>query len=417
MSRTLLVVVLLLLTGCSAPAELPGFTEPARSVEEVARRLRAYELRGEEPFPAAGDVFQLCPGSLDPRAPAEPQAFPALVAHLKTDPPVHARFMLLPDPARAAGLVARAAEVARGCAGPASGTLGEAMEAETTVSAFDRGGWSGVQVITSGRRGSDTDDPFFHKPFTTGQSVVHQGAWVVELGWDIRGGFGSPDGDWAATGLKVSESVLAVADGAVTAPRAQDRMTRLTHALPAPGAYGEQVRIWPEPGEPRQYREEGDGPPMSNDLSCGTMSSRERLPGFLPSAERSLLGEVAVHEMVSVAPDEQQAERLRRGWLHDGTGSSAPDPCAYSGPGFVHSEETEAKGVAPSVTAFRHGEWTGRSSGSPRVIRRRAPPPATATPTLMWRSPYGRGPSPSTCDGRARQGWIRGGRSDAASRR
>jgi hypothetical protein len=60
------------------------------------------------------------------------------------------------------------------------------------VSAFDRGGWSGVQVITSGRNGRDTDDPFFYKPFTTGQLVVNKGAWGVDLGWEIRGSFGSP---------------------------------------------------------------------------------------------------------------------------------------------------------------------------------------------------------------------------------
>ncbi|TYB57381.1 hypothetical protein FXF51_40085 [Nonomuraea sp. PA05] len=359
MSRILLVLVLLVLAGCGAPVELPRVTEPARSVEEVAHRLRAFELRGESPYPAVGDVFQLCLGTIDTRAPAEPQAFPVLVARLKTDPPVHARFMLMPDASRAARLVAQAAGTARGCAGTASGTLGEGMDAETAVSAFERGGWSGTQVITSGRAGSDTDDPFFYKPFTTGQLVVHQGAWVVELGWHLGGGFGSPDSGWAGTGLKVSESVLAVADGAVTAPRPQDRLTRAVRALPDPGAYGERVQVWPQPGRPRQYRENGDGPPMSNDMSCGTSSSREQVPGFVPSVERSLLGEVAVHEMVSVARDEQQAEQVRRGWLHDGTGSSAPDPCAYSDPGFVHSEETEARGVTPSVTAFRHGGWTG----------------------------------------------------------
>ncbi|MFC7110220.1 hypothetical protein ACFQQB_63420 [Nonomuraea rubra] len=155
---------------------------------------------------------------------------------------------------------------------------------------------------------------------------------------------------------------------------------------------------------------------MSNDLSCGALSSREHLPEFLPSVERSLLGEVAVHELVSVAGDEQQAEQVRRAWLHDQAGSPAPDPCGYSDPGFAHSDETEAKRVAPSVTAFRHGEWAGRSSGSPRVTRRRPPPPATATPTLMWRSPYGRVRSPSTCAGRARRGWIRSRCSSAASR-
>ncbi|MGW3346166.1 hypothetical protein ACWDA3_22895 [Nonomuraea rubra] len=359
MRRILVIVVLLVLAGCGSPVELPGFPEPARSVEEVARRLRPFELRGEHPYPAVGDVFQLCQGTFDPRAPAEPQGFPVLVAHLKTDPPVHARFMLMPGTEQAARLVAQAAQAARGCAGPASGTLGEGMDAETTVSAFGRGGWSGTQVITSGRAGSDTDDPFFYKPFTTGQLVVNKGAWVVDLGWNIRGGFGSPRADWAETGLKVSESVLAVADGAVTAPRAQDLMTRLAGALPDPGAYGDRLKVWPRPFEPRQSREQGDGPPMSNDLSCGALSSRERLPEFLPSVERSLLGEVAVHELVSVAGDEQQAEQVRRAWLHDQAGSPAPDPCGYSDQGFAHSEETEAKRVAPSVTAFRHGEWAG----------------------------------------------------------
>ncbi|UBU08996.1 hypothetical protein [Nonomuraea gerenzanensis] len=359
MRRILLVVVLLVLTGCGAPVELPRVAEPARSVEEVADRLRAFELREESPHPAVGDVFQLCPGTIDTRAPAEPQAFPTLVAHLKTDPPVHARFMLLPDAAQAARLVAQAAGVARGCAGAASGTVGEAMDAETTVSAFDRDGWSGTQLITSGRAGSDTDDPFFYKPFTTGQMVAHQGAWVVELGWSIGGGFGSPDSGWAGTGLRVSQSVLAVADGAVTAPRPQDRLTRVVRALPDPGAYGERLQVWPEPGKPRQYREQGDGPPMTNDLSCGALSSREHPPEFVPSVERSLLGEVAVHELVSVAQDERQAEHVRRAWLHAESGSPAPDPCVYSDPGFVHTEQTGARSVAPSVTAFRHGEWAG----------------------------------------------------------
>lgn len=73
--------------------------------------------------------------------------------------------MLMPDAAQAARLVAQAAGEARRCAGPASGTVGEGLEGETTVSAFDRGGWSGVQVITSGRNGSDTDDSFFYKRF------------------------------------------------------------------------------------------------------------------------------------------------------------------------------------------------------------------------------------------------------------
>ncbi|GAA2208972.1 hypothetical protein GCM10009850_044300 [Nonomuraea monospora] len=357
MSRILLVVVLLVLAGCGAPVELPRVAEPGRSVEEVAHRLRAFELRGQSPYPAVGDVFQLCLGTIDTQAPAEPQAFPVLVAHLKTDPPVHARFMLMPDASRAAGLVAQAAGTARGCAGTASGTLGEGMDAETTVSAFERGGWSGTQVITSGRAGSDTDDPFFYKPFTTGQLVAHQGAWVVELGWNLSGSFGSPDSGWAEKGLKVSESVLAVADGAVTAPRPQDLLTRAVRALPDPGVYGERLKVWPEPGRPRQYREQGDGPPMSNDLSCGAASSRENVPGFVPSVERSLLGEVAVHEMVSVARDERQAEQVRRAWLHEE--DQPPDPCRYSDPGFVHTEQTEAEGIAPSVTGFRHGEWTG----------------------------------------------------------
>jgi hypothetical protein len=102
--------------------------------------------------------------------------------------------------------------------------MGEGMDTETTVSAFNRGGWSGVQVITSGRSGSDSEDPFFYEPFTTGQLAVNKGAWVIALGWEIRGSFGSPGTDWAETGLKVSESVLAVVDGAVAAPRAQDQL-------------------------------------------------------------------------------------------------------------------------------------------------------------------------------------------------
>ncbi|MEV0616240.1 hypothetical protein AB0I81_23195 [Nonomuraea sp. NPDC050404] len=356
------VVLVLVLGGCSGgvPVDLPRFAGSARSVEEVARQLRTYESRGDSSYPAVGDVFQLCLGTLDSRAPAEPQALPSVVAHLKTSPPVDVRFMLMPDAARAAGLVARAAGVAQGCAGSASGTLGEGMDAETTVSAFNRDGWSGVQVITSGRRGSDTDNPFFYRPFTSGALVVNKGAWVVELEWDLDGRFGSPDPGWAEAGLKLSQAVLAVADGGVTAPDAQERTTRLVHALPDPGAYGERLKVWPEPGEPRQYREQGSGPPMSNDLSCGTVPAREHPPGFLPSVRRSLLGEVAVHEMVSPARDEQHAEQVRRTWLHDDlTSSSPPDPCGYSDPGFVHSAQTEAKGVAPSVTAFRHGEWTG----------------------------------------------------------
>jgi hypothetical protein len=383
MSRILLVVVLVL-TGCSASVEPPRFTEPARSVEEVARQLREFELRGETPYPTAGDVFQLCLGTIDSRAPAEPQAFPALVAHLKTDPPVHARFMLMPDAAQAARLVAQASGVARDCAGPASGTLGEGMDGETTVSAFIRGGWSGVQVITSGRNGSDSDAPFFYKPFTTGRLVVNKGAWVVDLGWQIRGSFGSPDTDWAETGLKVSESVLAVADGAVTAPRAQDQATRVVRALPDPGAYGKQLKVWPESGKPRQFREQGSGPPMGNDMSCSAVSPREHLPSFVPSVERSLLGEVAVHEMVSLARDEQQAEQVRRVWLHDKDfpiGSLPPDPCGYSDPGFANSEQTDAKGIAPSVTAFRHGEWTGE-------IERFAARHPKATATSGYRDSY-----------------------------
>ncbi|MEV0829365.1 hypothetical protein [Nonomuraea rubra] len=296
MGRILVIAVLLVLAGCGSPVELPGFPEPARSVEEVARRLRPFELRGEHPYPAAGDVFQLCEGTFDPRAPAEPQGFPVLVAHLKTDPPVHARFMLMPGTEQAARLVAQAARAARGCAGPASGTLGEGMDAETTVSAFGRGGWSGTQVITSGRAGSDTDDPFFYKPFTTGQLVVNKGAWVVDLGWNIRSGFGSPGADWAETGRKVSESVLAVADGAVTAPQAQDLLTRLVGALPDPGAYGERVKVWPRPFEPRQYREQGDGPPMSNDLSCGAGSLRVLRPGLRAQRrDRSQAGRAVGH--------------------------------------------------------------------------------------------------------------------------
>jgi hypothetical protein len=70
MSRILLVIVVLVLTGCSAPAELPRFTEPAGSVEEVARQLREFELRGETPSPGVGDVFQLCLNTFDPKAPA-----------------------------------------------------------------------------------------------------------------------------------------------------------------------------------------------------------------------------------------------------------------------------------------------------------------------------------------------------------
>lgn len=357
MGRILLVVVLVL-TGCSGSAEPPRFTEPARSVEGIARQLRAFELHGQTPYPAVGDVFQLCMGTIDPQAPAEPQAFPTLVAHLKTDPPVHARFMLMPDAAQAARLVAQAAGVARGCAGPAHGTLGEGVEGQTTVSAFDRGGWSGTQVITSGRNGRDTDDPFFYTPFTTGRVVVGKGAWVVDLGWQLSGRFGSPDPDWAETGLKLSESVLAVADGAVTAPRAQDQATLVVGALPDPNAYGKRLKVWPEPFKPRQFLEQASGPPMGNDMSCSAMSSRERLPNFVPTVRRSLLGEVAVHEMVSLARDEQQAEQVRRAWLHERT-SWAPDPCAYSDPGFAQSEQTTAKGIAPTVAAFRHGEWSG----------------------------------------------------------
>lgn len=364
--------------------ELPRFTEPARGVEEVARQLREFELRGETVDPAVDDIFQLCPGTYVSQAPAEPQVFPALVTQLQTDPPVHARFMLMPDAAQAARLVAQAAGVARGCAGTASGTMGEGMDAETTVSAFNRGGWSGVQVITSGRSGSDSEDPFFYEPFTTGQLAVNKGAWVIALGWEIRGSFGSPGTDWAETGLKVSESVLAVADGAVTAPRAQDRMTRVVRALPDPGAYGERLKVWPEPGKPRQFREQGSGPPMSNDMSCSTVSFRERLPRFVPSVARSLLGEVAVHEMVSLAHDEQQAEQVRRAWLHDENFpiGSLPDPCGYSDPGFVHSEQSDAKGIAPSVTAFRHGEWTGEIE---RFAARH--PKATAT-SAHYRDSY-----------------------------
>ncbi|MFF5213559.1 hypothetical protein [Streptosporangium sp. NPDC000396] len=356
----MLTVIVLVLTGCGVSVEPPRFTKPARSPEEVAHQLREFELRGQTPFPAVGDVFQLCLNTLGTREPAEPQAFPALVAHLKTDPPVHARFMLMPDTAQAARLVAQAAGVARGCAGPAIGGVGEGMEGKTTVSAFNRGGWLGVQVVTSGRSGRDTDDSFFYKPFTTGQLVVNKGAWVVDLGWEIRGSFGSPDSDWAETGLKVSESVLAVADGSVTGPRAQDQTARVVRALPDPGVYGKQMKVWPEPGKPRQFREQGEGPSMNNDMSCSTVVSREHLPSFVPSVERSLLGEVAVHEMVSLARDEQQAEQVRRAWLHDDPmGPLPPDPCGYSDPGFVHSEQTNAKGIAPSVTAFRHGEWTG----------------------------------------------------------
>ncbi|MFB9718144.1 hypothetical protein [Planobispora longispora] len=133
-------VIVLMLTGCGVSVEPPRFTEPARTVEEIARRLREFELRGQAPFPRAGDVFHLCLNASDPEAPAEPQAVPTVVAQVRTDPPVHVRFMLMPGAARAARLVARAAAVARGCAGPAVVGMGEGLRGQASVSAFDRGG-------------------------------------------------------------------------------------------------------------------------------------------------------------------------------------------------------------------------------------------------------------------------------------
>jgi hypothetical protein len=206
------------------------------------------------------------------------------------------------------------------------------------------------------------------------------------LTWGGRSAAASdpPDAEWAETGLKVSESVLAVADGSVAAPRAEDQATRVVRALPDPGAYGKQVKIWPEPGKPRQFREQGSGPPMSNDMSCSAVLSREHVPSVVPFVERSLLGEVAVHEMVSLARDQQQAEQVRRAWLHNedfSIGSLLPDPCGYSDPGFIDSEQTDAKGIAPSVTAFRHGEWMGE-------IERFAARHPKATATSGYRDSY-----------------------------
>nr|BFE79264.1 hypothetical protein GCM10020093_018650 [Planobispora longispora] len=200
--------------------------------------------------------------------------------------------------------------------------------------------------------------------------------------------------------------MLAVADGGVTAPAAQDRTARMSGALPDPGVYGRQLKIWPEPGGPRPFLTGRSGPPMSTDMSCSSVAFRERLPSFVPSVERSLLGGVVVHEMVALAHDEQQAEQVRRAWLRDEDfpiGSFAPDPCRYSDPGFTYNEQTRPKVIAPSVAAFRHGSWTG--------IERFAARHPKATAASGYRGsyvhvaePYGKARSPSTCDGRALQG-------------
>lgn len=315
-------------TGSSHEMPQAASAVPAATVEELAQRLRGHELRTDSPVFRANNIFAQCSGAQSRLT--EPQGIPVYAAVLATDPPLQVRFLKLPDAAAASRLAAAAVHEAQSCAGAPAEEYGAVMEGLVSVRPFDRSGWSGVQVVSEIRARRPT--ALIMKPMTFGRLAAASGAWVVDVAWEARGSFGYPQRRWTTRGLDAAEWALSHAG-------AQARQTWLNRALPDPDLYGRRMQVRPK---------------LDTDLACANVIYREDDPPFAPSVHRSMSGEAGVHESISIARDETQAEQIRHGRFRDDITAFYPGqivpPC---------SEPNHPVGVTPTIEAFRHDRWAG----------------------------------------------------------
>ncbi|TMR08735.1 hypothetical protein ETD86_46485 [Nonomuraea turkmeniaca] len=182
---------------------------PVHSIEELAERLRPYESGDTSESQRADSIFGLCTGVQGSSGlPAEPRGFPVHAARLRTDPPLEVRFLQAPDTATARALTNAATRIATRCAGPPAAELGADLHGEVTVAPFRRGGWSGVQVVSNVRVKRPTW--LFYHPVTVGRVAASRGVWIVDLAWEVRGGFGYAPRSWTTEGLRVAEWALSL---------------------------------------------------------------------------------------------------------------------------------------------------------------------------------------------------------------
>ncbi|GAA4044594.1 hypothetical protein GCM10022248_09020 [Nonomuraea soli] len=329
--------VLIGAAGGSAPpsvSRLPP-AEAAGTLDELAAMLRPHEAPDEESYFQAYDVFSLCTGALSDEA--EPRGVAAYAARLRTDPPIHVRFMRLADAKAARELAHAAGGEAGACEGPAAEEYGAVMEGDVGVAPYTRGGWEGVQVVSETIAKRPT--AWIYKPRTEGHVVAHKGPWVAHVQWEVSGAFGWPMRHWTTGGLDQVEWALSHAG-------ADEPPTWLSRVLPDPGLYGTRMEVRPRVDQ-------------DTDLACANLASRTFIVGSTQSVDRSMLGDAAVHESVHVAADEVQAERIRHGRMHDESARIHPgwvrEPCRH----WDDQNLEGAVGILPAVEAFEHGRWTG----------------------------------------------------------
>ncbi|MBE1565958.1 hypothetical protein [Nonomuraea africana] len=381
-----LAVLLVLFTGAgsswSVPSLLPAHAGAASSAEEIAERLRQHVIADPESGimmrpDVAGPVMS-CADTVAGLWP--PQGVPSYSALLKVRElaaPLTVRFWVT-TPARARETVDAARQAAAGCSGPETDGPGRAQEPNRRAdSAFDRRGWSGVQGVASQPGSSDNGDWY-----TTAHLVAARGALLTEIAWDWS--FEQGDGldpRWRKGGTAAAEAVLSAVGGDPAHPApdgspAHGATALLAARLPATSAYGEAMRPWPEvQGEAR--KKPGWSTPVEHDMTCSFYFHRqEGLPGGMPAVTRLLFGSVAVREDMSVLPDAQTAETVRRRLLRWDSWPEGDkiDPC-YE-PDVNDDAEPPAVTIGRRIQPLRHGSWTGQVE---TFATRRAKLPAQPT--------------------------------------
>ncbi|MEU7749188.1 hypothetical protein [Nonomuraea sp. NPDC049158] len=327
---------------------MPIPVQAATSAEEIAERLRSrvdddVHRRPENmSLTIAPDgmnldvplLFSCRPDrGLDALPPEGVPAYTGQIRAPEVSSALDVRFWIT-SPGKASRLVREARHGAEDCArrprSPYSGS---------DLADFDRWGWHGVQAAAKEEEFIKDSDPDILSTI-----VAARGGLLAEVSWRAMDPHVLPLSQETA-----AASVLAAVGGDPDSPAPAGASPRsvlgvMAAALPAPSAYGKNMKAWPT-FDPEQ------------DTLCPSAGFDQNVYGGAPTIRRRLAGEVSIRTDVLLLPDEQAAEQART------------RPLTWSD--WVNCETEDKSHVRGShvVRPLTTGPWTGQVETF--LIRRR----------------------------------------------